>query len=297
VTQSNNTDAVKIAVIGGSGLYNMDGVENLEERRIETPFGNPSDAIILGSLEGVRVAFLPRHGRGHYLLPTEVPSRANIWALKSLGVERILSASAVGSLREDLPPRHFVFPDQLVDETRHRESTFFGNGVVAHVAFANPFSILQTDYLYEQAKALGLAATRGGTYACMEGPQFSTRAESNMHRKMGYDIIGMTAAGEAKLAREAEICYSTIAMVTDYDCWKEEDHVTTEKVVEHLMANAENVQKLLKTVIPKLVNMPLDPECSEALKGAIFTSPEVRNKETMEKLGPIVAKYVETAAA
>lgn len=289
--------AAKIAVIGGSGLYNMDGVEDLEERLIDTPFGAPSDAVMIGTVSGVRTAFLPRHGRGHFLLPTEVPSRANIWALKSLGVERILSASAVGSLREDLAPRHFVFPDQLVDETRHRHSTFFGNGVVAHVAFAHPFSKPQSDLLYREAKALGLDATRGGTYCCMEGPQFSTRAESEMHRKLGYDIIGMTAAGEAKLAREAEICYSTIAMVTDYDCWKDEDHVHTEKVVEHLMANAENVQKLLRAAIPKLAAEPLDPECSQALRGAIFTAPQARNKETLERLGPIVSKYVELANA
>jgi 5'-methylthioadenosine phosphorylase len=295
VTQKD--ESVRIAVIGGSGLYNMKGVEDLDERRIETPFGSTSDAVILGTVAGVRTAFLPRHGRGHYLLPTEVPSKANIWALKSLGVERIISASAVGSLREELAPRHFVFPDQMVDETRHRNSTFFGNGVVAHVAFAHPFSRPQSELLYQEAKSLGLEATHGGTYCCMEGPQFSTRAESNMHRQLGYDIIGMTAAGEAKLAREAEICYSTIAMVTDYDCWKDDDHVHTEKVVEHLMANAENVQKLLKAALPKLAAAPLDPECSEALKGAIFTAPDVRNKETLERLGPIVSKYVETAAA
>jgi len=296
VTRNDNA-AVKIAVIGGSGLYDMEGVEDLQERRIETPFGSPSDAVMIGTLSGVRAAFLPRHGRGHFLLPTEVPSKANIWALKSLGVERILSASAVGSLREELAPRHFVFPDQLVDNTRRRDSTFFGNGVVAHVAFAHPFSRPQSDLLFAEAKALGLQATRGGIYCCMEGPQFSTRAESETHRKLGYDIIGMTAAGEAKLAREAEICYSTIAMVTDYDCWKENDHVHTEKVVEHLMANAKNVRALLKNAIPKLAAEPLDPECSEALRGAIFTPPASRNKETLERLGPIISKYVELASA
>ncbi|MFH2205103.1 MAG: S-methyl-5'-thioadenosine phosphorylase [Elusimicrobiota bacterium] len=283
---------VRFAILGGSGLYQMKDIRDVEERRIETPFGDPSDAIMLGTVAGVRCAFLPRHGRGHRFLPTELPSRANIWALKSLGVERILSMGAVGSLREEFAPRDFVFPDQLVDETRHRTSTFFGDGIVAHVAFARPFCDPLSEMLHASAKGLGLNAHRGGTYCCMEGPSFSTIAESNMHRQFGYAVIGMTAAGEAKLAREAEICYSPVAMITDYDCWKEDDHVTTEKVVEHLLANVENAQRLIADVLPKLDQAPAGCGCGEALKGAIFTAPEARDKETAKKLELLIKKYV-----
>lgn len=286
--------SVRFAILGGSGLYKMKNIQDVEERRIETPFGDPSDAVILGTVAGVRCAFLPRHGRGHRYLPTELPSRANIWALKSLGVERILSMGAVGSLREKYAPRDFVFADQMVDETRHRDSTFFGDGLVAHVAFAHPFCGDLSTLLFDCAKKLGLKAHKGGTYACMEGPAFSTIAESNMHRTLGYDVIGMTVAGEAKLAREAEMCYAPIAMITDYDCWKENDHVTTGKVIEHLRANVENAQRLIEASLPKLAAATTSCGCGEALKGALFTAPEARNKETEKKLDLLIRKYVRT---
>ena len=283
---------VPFAILGGSGLYKMENIEDVEEKHIETPFGDPSDAVVIGTVSGVRCAFLPRHGRGHRFLPTELPTRANIWALKSLGVRRILSMGAVGSLREEYAPRDFVFPDQMVDETKHRHSTFFGDGLVAHVAFAHPFCDDLSEKLYAAAKSIGLRAHRGGTYCCMEGPAFSTIAESNMHRQLGYSVIGMTAAGEAKLAREAEMCYSPVAMITDYDCWKEDDHVTTEKVVEHLMANVENAQKLITDVLPRLDQASSECACSQALKGALFTAPEKRNKETVKKLELLISKYI-----
>lgn len=282
-----------IAVLGGSGLYDMKGLTEVSERRVRTPFGEPSDAVLVGKLAGVRCAFLPRHGRGHRLLPSELNSRANIWALKSLGVERIIALGAVGSLREELAPRHFVFPDQLVDETKGRQTTFFGDGVVAHVAFARPFCDELSGMLYSSAKALGLRAHRGGTYICMEGPAFSTRAESDMHRRLGYSIIGMTALGEAKLAREAEICYSAVAMVTDFDCWKEDDEVSTEKVVEHLLANVANGQKLVAASLPEIAARERRCPCSSALKGAIFTAPKAMNRKTTRKLELLIRRYVE----
>jgi 5'-methylthioadenosine phosphorylase len=286
----------EIGIIGGSGLYDIPGISDVREVKIETPFGAPSDKITLGVFEGVKCAFLPRHGKGHRLLPTEVPSKANIWALKSLGCGRVISISAVGSLREDLPPRDFVMPDQLVDETKHRQSTFFGDGVVAHIAYSKPFCGDLLEALYAGAKTVGVPAHKGGTYVCMEGPAFSTRAESLMHRKMGYDIIGMTAVGEARLAREAELCYAAVAMVTDYDCWKEDDEVSTEKVIEHLMANAQNAQKVLKNVLPILAKQPLECPCTQALKGAIFTRPEAMNPATVKKLDLLIGKYVKQAA-
>lgn len=283
---------VRLAVIGGSGLYQLEGATDVKEVRVKTPFGDPSDAIILATVAGVRVAFLPRHGRGHRLLPGEVPSRANIWALKSLGVERIVSVSAVGSLREELAPRHFVFPDQLSDETKGRPSTFFGKGVVAHVAFAHPFCGDMADFLYDQARAAGIVSHKGGTYACMEGPLFSTKAESNKHRQLGFSLIGMTASPEAKLAREAEICYQPVALVTDYDCWKEDDHVSTEKVVEHLVANVGNARLLLQAALPKLAALPRRCACATALKGAVFTDPKAMDKKTKKTLMPLIGKYV-----
>jgi 5'-methylthioadenosine phosphorylase len=284
--------AVRLAVIGGSGLYDLPGIKVLRELRIKTPFGAPSDAVVVGELSGVRCAFLPRHGRGHRLLPTEVNGRANIWALKSLGVERILAFGAVGSLREDLAPRHFVFPDQLVDETKHRDSTFFGDGVVAHVAFAHPFCGPASELLHRTAREIGLTAHRGGVYCCMEGPAFSTKAESETHRRLGYSIIGMTSIAEAKLAREAEICYAPAAMITDYDCWKEDDEVSTSKVVEHLMANVANARRLLAAALPELAVLPRTCPCASAMKDAIFTQEKARNRNTLRKLRPIVGRYV-----
>jgi len=282
----------RFAVIGGSGLYQMRNIRSVREIRVKTPFGPPSDKIVLGTVAGVRCAFLPRHGRGHFILPSELNSRANIFALKALGVERILSMTAVGSLRQKLAPRDFVFPDQLVDETRGRRQTFFGDGVVAHIAFAHPFCDATSGLVCSTAREMGLKAHKGGTYICMEGPAFSTQAESVMHRKLGYDIIGMTALGEAKLAREAEICYTTVAMVTDYDCWKEEDEVSSAKVLGHLMANVENAQRLLEKVLPRLEASKRSCGCGDALKGAIFTQPQAMNKRTVKKLAPLIKRYV-----
>ena len=245
----------KIGVIGGSGLYQMAALTDVEEVQVQTPFGDPSDAFIIGTLEGVRVAFLPRHGRGHRLLPTEIPFRANIYGMKLLGVERIISASAVGSLREEMKPLDIVIPDQFFDRTRHRVSTFFGDGIAAHVALAHPVCEHLCETLEQAARAnlAGIDIHRGGTYICMEGPAFSTRAESETYRSWGMSVIGMTNLQEAKLAREAEICYATMALVTDYDCWHpEHDSVTVEMVIDCLNRNSENAQKLIAAAVAKL---------------------------------------------
>ncbi len=279
---------VRVAVIGGSGLYRMKNVRDLAEVRVKTPYGDPSDAVFIGALSGVRCAFLPRHGRGHSLLPSELNGRANIWALKSLGVERILAFGAVGSLKASLAPRHFVFPDQLVDKTYQRRSTFFGGGIVAHVAFSRPFCGDLSGRLLRAARRLNIPSHRGGTYACMEGPAFSTRAESLLHRRLGYSIIGMTVVPEAKLAREAEICYAPVAMVTDYDCWKEGEEVSTEKVLAVLSANAENAQALIEAALPEAAAAPRSCPCATALRNAVMTRPEAMPKETLRKLSPIL---------
>src|ERR671939_715896 len=245
----------KIGIIGGSGLYQMPELKDIEEVKVETPFGNPSDAFIVGTLEGVRVAFLPRHGRGHRYTPTNLPFRANIYAMKLLGVERILSASAVGSLQEQYAPLDMVIPDQFFDRTRARahESTFFGEGIVAHITFAHPVCKDLGDVLEESCRAAEVNAHRGGTYLCMEGPAFSTKAESNVYRSWGMDVIGMTNLQEAKLAREAEICYVTVAMVTDYDCWHEEhDAVTVDQIIANLVKNASNACELMRHVVARL---------------------------------------------
>jgi 5'-methylthioadenosine phosphorylase len=282
----------KVAVIGGSGLYSSDAIKAPRELTLKTPFGAHSGPITLGELEGVPCAFLPRHGRGHVYTPTELPQRANMWALKSLGVERVLAFSAVGSLRAELPPRTFVFPDQLVDRTKDRVQTFFGNGLVAHIAFNPPFAPEQNRLVYETARELGIKSVFGGTYCCMEGPAFSTKAESEMHRSFGWSLIGMTAATEAKLAREAEFVYSQVAMVTDYDCWKEGEEVHTEMVVANLHANSANAQKLMRAAVPRIAAAPLEPAFSEALKGALFTDPKFRNKKTLKTLDLLVKRYV-----
>src|ERR1044071_6027871 len=252
----------------------MEALAEVEEVRVSTPFGDPSDAFIIGSLDGVRVAFLPRHGRGHRLLPTEIPFRANIYAMKLLGVERIISASAVGSLRGDLKPMDIVFPDQFFDRTRQRVSTFFGEGVAAHVTFADPVCRDLCDALEQAARAdlKGVDVHRGGTYICMEGPAFSTKAESEVYRSWGMSVIGMTNLQEAKLAREAEICYATMAMVTDYDCWHPgHDSVTIEIVIEYLNHNAENAQKLIASAVAKLASKKPACKCADALRHAIIT--------------------------
>ncbi|HKO42126.1 MAG TPA: S-methyl-5'-thioadenosine phosphorylase [Pyrinomonadaceae bacterium] len=287
-------ESVKTGIIGGSGLYQMPELLDVEEINVDTPFGKPSDAFILGTLDGERVAFLPRHGRGHRFTPTEVPFRANIYAMKLLGVEQILSASAVGSLQEHYAPLDMVIPDQFFDRTRARarESTFFGEGIVAHVTFAHPVCGELGDVLEESCKVTDVKVHRRGTYICMEGPAFSTVAESNVYRSWGMDVIGMTNLQEAKLAREAEICYATLALVTDYDCWHEgHDAVTVEAVVEYLNKNVRNAQLIMKDAVKRLAGRRRACKCSSALKNAIFTSPDLWPSETREKLKAIVGKY------
>ena len=282
----------RIAVIGGSGLYEMEGLEDVREVAVDTPFGKPSDSIVLGGLQGVRVAFLPRHGRGHRISPTRLPVRANIYALKSLGVERIISISAVGSLREELGPLELVVPGQLIDRTRQRASTFFDDSLVAHVAFAEPFCPVLSGMLQDGARQSGAVAHGGGTYVVMEGPAFSTKAESALYRSWGADIIGMTALPEAKLAREAEICYATLACVTDYDCWREATEVVTvEMVVANLMKNVSTSRDVLRRVIPQVPEERLCA-CASALEAAIITSREHISEELKEKMYPIIGKYL-----
>lgn len=283
----------KIGIIGGSGLYQMPELENIEEVRVETPFGSPSDAYIIGTLEGERVVFLPRHGRGHRFTPSELPFRANIYGMKMLGVERILSASAVGSLQEQYAPLDMVIPNQFFDRTRARaaESTFFGDGIVAHVTFAHPVCEDLGDVLEAACGAAEVNVYRGGTYLCMEGPAFSTQAESNVYRSWGMDVIGMTNLQEAKLAREAEICYATLALVTDYDCWHEDhDAVSISTVVENLNKNVRNAQIIIREAVKQLSERPRGCECGTAMKNAIFTPPDLWPAETKKKLEAILKK-------
>ncbi len=277
-----------IAVIGGSGLYAMRELKNVKEIRIKTPFGDPSDKVILGRLSGVPVAFLPRHGRNHTILPGEINQRANMWALKSLGVHTVISASAVGSLRSELAPTHFVFPDQFVDETRGRISTFFGGGIVAHVPLAEPFCAALSGLLYKEALKLGVKSHSGGTYVCMEGPGFSTKAESLYHRKMGYDIIGMTVATEAKLAREAGFHYVPVSLVTDYDCWKEGEEVDQGKVVATLRQNIENIRRLLVRVVPMADGVCCRTNCAGLMKTSVFTHKENFPPKLYKALKPLI---------
>src|SRR5215203_1106638 len=288
-------EQVKIGIIGGSGLYQMPELTDVTEVEVATPFGKPSDAFIIGTLEGERVAFLPRHGRGHKLTPTELPFRANIYAMKLLGVDYILSVSAVGSLREDYAPTDFCIPNQFFDRTRARaeESTFFGEGIVGHITFAHPVCAELGDILEEScASVADLKVHRGGTYICMEGPAFSTKAESNVYRQWGMDIIGMTNLQEAKLAREAEIAYATLALVTDYDCWYEgHDDVTVEMVIEYLNKNVRNAQLILKDAVKRVAAKETPNQYREAIKSAIFTAPELWPEATSKKLDAIIGKY------
>ncbi len=287
-------EQVKIGIIGGSGLYQMPELKNVRELEVETPFGAPSDAFIIGELENVTVAFLPRHARGHKLLPTELPFRANIYAMKLLGIEYILSVSAVGSLQEKYAPTDMVIPDQFFDRTRARaeESTFFGQGIVAHITFSHPVCNELGDILEEACKTVEVNVHRGGTYLCMEGPAFSTKAESNVYRQWGMDIIGMTNLQEAKLAREAEIAYATLALVTDYDCWHEgHDSVSVEMVVEYLHKNVRNAQLILKDAVKRVAAKETPNQYAGATKSAIFTQPEFWNSETAKKLEAIIGKY------
>jgi 5'-methylthioadenosine phosphorylase len=282
---------IEIGIIGGSGLYSMPGFEAQEEVKLTTPFGDPSDAYVAGTLEGRQVAFLARHGRGHRLSPSELNFRANIFGMKMLGVERILSLSAVGSLKEEHAPLDFVIPDQFFDRTRGRVSTFFDRGIVAHIGFADPVCPQLSTVVHQAAGEHGIKSKLGGTYLCMEGPAFSTRAESNVYRSWGMDVIGMTNLQEAKLAREAEICYVTIAMVTDYDCWHEEHAaVTVEQIIGNLTKNAENACKLVREVIQDLP-AGRTCKCGSALKHAIITDRKTITPEAKQRLGLLLGKY------
>jgi 5'-methylthioadenosine phosphorylase len=288
-------EQVQIGIIGGSGLYDMADVTDRSEVTLTTPFGEPSGAYVLGTLRGKRVAFLARHGAGHRLSPSELNFRANIFGMKLLGVEYILSASAVGSLKHEYKPLDIVFPDQFIDRTRGRISTFFGRGLVAHVGFAHPFCRILSGVAYESGQRSGATVHRGGTYVCMEGPQFSTLAESQLYRSWGADIIGMTNLQEAKLAREAEICYTTIALVTDYDCWHpEHDSVTVELVIANLTQNAKTAQQIIAGAVDRL---PFERtcECASALKYALITRPDTIPAQTARDLAPLVGKYLQSA--
>lgn len=288
---------VKIGIIGGSGLYKMDALKDVREVSLDTPFGSPSDALILGTLEGTEVAFLARHGRNHHFLPTELPFRANIHALKQLGVEYIISASAVGSLKAEVKPLDLVIPDQFIDRTKERIATFFGEGIVAHVAFGDPICPQLASILGDAVASLNLPEVtlhRGGTYLCMEGPAFSTKAESNLYRSWGATVIGMTNLTEAKLAREAEIAYATLALVTDYDCWHpDHDHVTVEMVIENLHHNAINAQKVIQETVRRLAANPPVSAAHSALKYAILTRLDSVPVATKEKLALFLKKYEE----
>ena len=285
------TNPATIAIIGGSGLYEMEGLTDVESVDIDTPFGRPSDAITLGTLEGARVAFLPRHGQGHRFNPSHIPVQANIYALKTLGVERIISVSAVGSLKEEFEPQHLVVPNQLIDRTRNRSNTFFENDMVVHIAFADPFCAHTSHMVVHAAQDLGVNVHPGGTMVVMEGPAFSTRAESFMYRSWGADLIGMTALPEAKLAREAEICYATMAWVTDYDCWRQGgETVTVEMIIGNLLKNVAASKDLLRNLIPRL-NGPRECPCATALKDAIITPQDRVPAELKRKLAPITGRY------
>jgi 5'-methylthioadenosine phosphorylase len=283
---------VKIGVLGGTGLYQMDGLTNLREVAITTPYGNPSDVITIGELEGAEVAFLPRHGRGHRILPSEIPARANIYALKTLGVERLLSVSAVGSLKQQIAPLDMVVPDQIIDRTRLRPSTFFGDGLVGHVAYGEPFCPVLSDLLATAADDTEANVHRGGTYLVMEGPAFSTRAESRLYQSWGASIIGMTASPEAKLAREAEMCFAVLATATDYDAWHESHaDVTVEMVLSNLAKNATTSQAALRKLMPRVPEQRTC-DCGSALATALVTAKELVPEETLQRLGPLVSKYM-----
>jgi 5'-methylthioadenosine phosphorylase len=283
----------RIGIIGGSGLYKMEGVTGVEKVKVSTPFGEPSDAIILGNLEGVRVAFLPRHGEGHRISPSELPAKANIYALKSLGVERIISVSAVGSLKEEIEPLDIVIPDQLIDATKGRASTFFTDGIVGHVSLAEPFCPVLSRLSFEASAKVGAKVHKGGTYIVVEGPQFSTKAESQLYRSWGADVIGMTALPEAKLAREAEICYATLAIVTDYDCWHPSyESVTTEMILTNLRKGIDIVKRILKLLLPS-IPQKRDCACASALKYAIATNMRYISEKKKKELGLLIGKYFE----
>ena len=285
-------EKIDIGIVGGSGLYEMAELTDRSERTVQTPFGNPSGPYVVGTLRGKRVAFLARHGKGHVLLPSEINYRANIYGFKVLGVERILSASAVGSLKEEYKPLDILIPDQFFDRTKGRISTFFGRGLVAHVGFAHPFCSALSKIAGDAVQAVGATVHRGGTYVNMEGPQFSTLSESKLYRSWGMDVIGMTNLQEAKLAREAEICYSTLALVTDYDCWHpDHDSVTVDLIVANLMQNAKTAQQAIAEAVGR-ISGARTCACKDALATAIITRPEHVPEQTKKELAPIVGKYL-----
>ncbi len=285
--------SVRIGIIGGTGLYGMSGLTEVHEIEIDTPFGAPSDAIIAGKLGEIELFFVPRHGRGHRLTPSEVPYRANIYALKTLGVEWVISVSAVGSLRQEIEPGHVVLVDQFIDRTRGRESTFFGGGVVAHVAFGDPVCGVLRGMLLQAAVEVGATLHDGGTYVCMEGPAFSTRAESELYRSWGASVIGMTNLPEAKLAREAELSYATVALATDYDCWyPDHDDVTVDQVVAVLRANVALARQIIAATVPRIAAHPGPAPMSGALANALLTHPDALDPERVEILRPILGKYL-----
>jgi len=287
-------EKIRLGIIGGSGVYDIESLSDVHQARVTTPFGEPSDAIVIGTLSGVRTAFLPRHGRGHRISPTEVNSRANIYALKSLGVEYIVAVNACGSMREDYAPRHIVIPDQLFDNTRVRPRTFFGDGLVVHISFDEPYCPVLSDLVYEAVQQTGATVHRGGTFLIIEGPQFSTKGESRIYRQWGVDIIGMTALPEAKLAREAEICYAAIAHVTDYDVWHQtEQPVTVAMLIENLNANAAVTKQALALLAPRIAALAdRDCNCASALSTAIITPPELVPAQTKKNLALLVNKYL-----
>ena len=281
-----------VGVIGGSGLYNIEGLTDVESVAVETPWGDPSDELIVGKLGDTKMVFLPRHGRGHKIMPTEINYRANIFAMKKMGVEWIISVSAVGSMKEHIAPGQVVIPSQFYDHTKTRTSTFFGNGIVAHVSMADPVCQPLSEDLYEVCIKLGATVHKGGTYLCMEGPQFSSRAESNIYRSWGVDVIGMTNATEAKLAREAEICYASLSMATDYDCWHEgHDDVTVEDLIETLTNNVDLAKGIIIRVVPEIDETRKCP-CCDALQNAIITPAEVITQETKDRLGILIERYI-----
>ena len=288
----NAKQSIDIGIIGGSGLYSMAGLSDTREVRVKTPFGDPSDAFVTGTLEGRRVAFLARHARGHRLSPSDINYRANIFAMKLLGVARIISVSAVGSLRDDLPPLDFLVPDQFFDRTRLRIATFFGSGIVAHVGFDKPTCTHLSAHLADACESAGVKTHRGGTYVCMEGPQFSTLAESHTYRQLRFDVIGMTNLTEAKLAREAEMCYATIAMVTDYDCWHpQHDAVTLTEIISNLNRNTDAVQRVVREAVRDLPE-ERTCKCGSALAHAIVTDRKAIPAAAKKRLAPIIGKYV-----
>ena len=284
--------SIRVAVIGGSGLYEMSGFELIEEKELQTPFGAPSDKIVIGRLEGVEIAFLPRHGKGHFILPSEINYRANIWALKKLGAEFIIASAACGSLREDIHPGDIVIIDQFIDRTKRRIDTFMGEGIVGHLVFADPICPNLAEVLYQSAKDLGLRVHKGGTYVCIEGPSFSTRAESRLYQSWGADVIGMTNLTEAKLAKEAELCYASIALCTDYDCWRQTGEVVTiEQVLEVMRKNIENCQKIIRQAVKNLPKERTCP-CPKIMENAIITAQEKIPEKIKKDLEIIVGKYL-----